>query len=508
MGQRFWVWIVAVLLIAGTPAAGWAGTTERASVDSSGVQGNDGSERPSISADGRFVAFGSYASTLVLGDTNSFFDSFVHDRQTGATERVSVDSSGVQSNDGSDEASISADGRFVAFRSWASNLVPGDTNGWYDIFVRDRATAPNPPGILISSGAACTASPSVSLSITCGDCTQVRFRNDPGDWGDWEACAPTKAWVLPAGEGTKRVCAQGRDAAMVVSEEACDEIVLDTNPPSGLSISINSGAACADSANVALGLTATGAAEMRFRNETGTWSAWEPFAAGKSWILSSTRGTKTVGFQARDSCGNEATEVTDTIVRPTFDDVACSSSQRSYIEALVREGITSGCSTSPPRYCPDASITRAQMAVFIIRAMGETPYNKPTPTFTDVPASHSAYGYIERMYALGITGGCSTSPMRYCPDSPVTRSQMAVFLCRATQQAPLIPGSPTFADVPSSASFYGYVERLADAASWGGTAVTSGCAVGPPRLYCPYSPVTRGQMAVFLMRAYGSCLPP
>ena len=186
----------------------------------------------------------------------------------------------------------------------------------------------------------------------------------------------------------------------------------------------------------------------------------------------------------------------------TFDDVSKTSSQWSYVEALVAAGITSGCSTNPRLYCPYSSITRAQMAVFIIRAMGETPYNKPTPTFTDVPAGHWAYGYIERMYALGITGGCATSPLRYCPDASVNRSQMAVFLCRATGNTWLNPGAPTFADVPESASFYGYVERLADPASWGGTAVTSGCALSPRR-YCPYSPVTRGQMAVFLCRAFG-----
>jgi hypothetical protein len=71
------------------------------------------------------------------------------------------------------------------------------------------------------------------------------------------------------------------------------------------------------------------------------------------------------------------------------------------------------------------------MAVFIIRAMGQTPYDKATPTFQDVPKTHSAYGYIERMYALGITGGCATSPLRYCPSSPVARGQMAVFIVRA-----------------------------------------------------------------------------
>ena len=117
------------------------GVTERISVSSSGIQGNDYSSKPSISADGRFVVFNSNASNLVPGDTNYRGDVFVHDRNTGATERVSVSSSGVQSNEynyfGS---SISADGRFVAFSTNASSLVPEDTNNEADIFVHDRNT--------------------------------------------------------------------------------------------------------------------------------------------------------------------------------------------------------------------------------------------------------------------------------------------------------------------------------------------------------------------------------
>jgi Tol biopolymer transport system component len=124
------------------------GTTERVSVDSAGNQGNDWSENPSISADGRFVAFFSRATNLVPGDTNlcpspdgypyPCYDVFVHDRQTGITERVSVDSAGNQGSSNSSGPSISADGRVVAFTSRASNLVPEDTNGRYDVFVHDR----------------------------------------------------------------------------------------------------------------------------------------------------------------------------------------------------------------------------------------------------------------------------------------------------------------------------------------------------------------------------------
>jgi archaellum component FlaF (FlaF/FlaG flagellin family) len=116
------------------------GVTERVSVDSSGAQGNDWSYNPSISADGRYVAFSALADNLVPGDTNGKYDVFAHDRQTGVTERVSVDSSGLEGSDWSDFASISADGRYVAFDSTADNLVPGDTNSIQDVFVHDRQT--------------------------------------------------------------------------------------------------------------------------------------------------------------------------------------------------------------------------------------------------------------------------------------------------------------------------------------------------------------------------------
>src|SRR4028119_321665 len=115
-------------------------TTTLVSVDSAGNLGNTDSNNPSISADGRFVAFSSDASNLVPGDTNNNNDIFVRDRLTNTTTRVSVDSAGNQANTYSNSPSISADGRFVAFASNSSNLVPGDTNNTYDMFVRDRLT--------------------------------------------------------------------------------------------------------------------------------------------------------------------------------------------------------------------------------------------------------------------------------------------------------------------------------------------------------------------------------
>ncbi len=116
------------------------GTTTRVSVASDSTEGNGYSGHPSISADGRFVAFYSGATNLVSGDTNDHWDVFVHDRQTGQTTRVSVASDGTEGNGFSGLPSISDDGRYVAFYSHADNLVSSDTNSKTDVFVHDRET--------------------------------------------------------------------------------------------------------------------------------------------------------------------------------------------------------------------------------------------------------------------------------------------------------------------------------------------------------------------------------
>ena len=146
-------WMVvtgAVLLLGGVSRAQW---TQRASADAAGVQADGPSAYPSISADGRFVAFESLASNLVPGDTNLRYDVFVRDLSNGSVERVSVDSSGQQGNGDSSYASISADGRFVSFASRSTNLVPGDTNNWQDTFVRDRLRGTTERVSLGTSGA-------------------------------------------------------------------------------------------------------------------------------------------------------------------------------------------------------------------------------------------------------------------------------------------------------------------------------------------------------------------
>jgi Tol biopolymer transport system component len=148
----------------------------RESVTNAGVQGNGDSAFPDISADGRFVAFESAAGNFVSGDTNGNFDIFVKDRQTGAITRVSTSPTGGQANSNSFTPSISADGRFVAFQSFATNLLPNTSNCIANgcIFVKDRTTGALVQADVATSGQANGASGSPDIS---GDGRFVAFQS-------------------------------------------------------------------------------------------------------------------------------------------------------------------------------------------------------------------------------------------------------------------------------------------------------------------------------------------
>jgi Tol biopolymer transport system component len=144
-------------------------TTTRASVSSNGLSGNQDKAHPAISADGRFVAFATTDSFMVPGDDNGFGDIFIRDLENTETSRISLDSAGGQVNGHSTVPAISSDGRFIAFKSLATNLVPGDTNGVQDVFRHDRTPPPPPPAATVSYSA------SSGLSITDHDGASALF---------------------------------------------------------------------------------------------------------------------------------------------------------------------------------------------------------------------------------------------------------------------------------------------------------------------------------------------
>jgi predicted outer membrane repeat protein len=190
----------------------------------------------------------------------------------------------------------------------------------------------------------------------------------------------------------------------------------------------------------------------------------------------------------------------------TFADVPTDYWAYDQIERFYARGSTTGCGTDAAGqrvYCPERTVTRAEMAVFLERTLGQAaPPTPTTPTFADVPPDYWAYAFIEQFARLGITTGCGTNDQGqrlYCPDRNVTRAEMAVFIDRAKNDTnPTAPATATFADVPTGYWAYAFIAQFYQ------LGVTTGCgtdAQGHP-VYCPDRNVTRAEMAVFVDRAY------
>ena len=185
----------------------------------------------------------------------------------------------------------------------------------------------------------------------------------------------------------------------------------------------------------------------------------------------------------------------------SFTDVPTGHWAYRFVETIFHNAVTSGCGAGT--YCPEESVTRAQMAVFLLMAEHGPAYVPPASTgtvFSDVPVDHWAGDYIEALATEGVTSGCGGGA--YCPDSPINRGQMAVFLMVAEHGAAWVPPAATgtvFTDVPVDHWAAAYIEALAS------EGVTSGCGGGA---YCPDGPVSRGQMAVFLTSTFSLVLYP
>jgi hypothetical protein len=183
----------------------------------------------------------------------------------------------------------------------------------------------------------------------------------------------------------------------------------------------------------------------------------------------------------------------------TFFDVPSNYWAVDFIDRIYRAGITGGCGSNPLAYCPEGVVNRAQMAVFLERSIHSSVYVPPAvgdnTGFNDIPRDYWAAAWIKELAAEGITGGCGDG--NYCPELSVTRSQMAVFLLRSkhgsSYSPPPIIGNTGFGDVPTNYWAAAWIKQLV------AEGITAGCGNGD---YCPEAVVTRAQMPVFLVRTF------
>ena len=505
------------------------GVTERVSIVSDGAEGNSHSYSPSISADGRYVAFQSEASDLVPDDTNAAFDVFVHDRQTGATERMSLAGDGAQGNQHSFFPSISADGRYLTFQSDATNLVAYDTNGVGDVFVRDRDTGEiervslgsdgtqgnqDSGGASISGSGRYVAFESAASGLVPGDGNDARdvFVRDR-DTGTTELLSVADDGAQGGGDsGLSSMSADGRHVSFYSA--ASDLVADDTNDAIDVFVR--------DRRDLTLqfsGSPTSGAAPLMvdFINlSTGGPASWLwDFGDGQTATGPDTSheytspGKYTVSLTTTDTWG-PATETQADYIVVTFPDLPLDHWALDEVLACVRAGLVSGYDDG--LYQSDWPVDRSQMAVFISRALAGGDENVPDPTqdpgFTDVISEHWAYKYIVYAVDQNVVEGYPEGD--YKPDLVVTRDQMAVYvarsICDPTGEDGLVgylPADPrNFPDVPPEFWAQTHIEYC----------VEHGIVQGYPYpqeddsvlyLYQPDDVVTRDQMAVYVARAFG-----
>jgi len=232
------------------------------------------------------------------------------------------------------------------------------------------------------------------------------------------------------------------------------------------------------------------------RNGTGVPLTLDPR------VFSLSAGSNTIVFRGREANsrvdrilvtdnGNFVPTDGNTV---TFTDVPPSNPFFDFVETLSRDDISQGCGGG--KFCPDDGVTRAQMAVFLLKSKYGSGYNPPPATggvFSDVHPGDFAAAWIEELAAQGITAGCASG--KYCPNQIVSRAQMAVFLLRTKHGSSYVPPAPTgvFGDLDPNDPFTPWIEELA------AEGITSGCGGGN---YCPNDPSSREQMAAFLVKTF------
>jgi hypothetical protein len=362
-------------------------TTEAVSVSSTEAVANNGTGPCAMTADGRYVVFTSLATNLVPSGANGHWQVYLRDRAAGTIEEVSVSSTGEQA-DGDSSAmgvGVSDDGRYVVFQSSATNLVPDDTNGCWDVFVRDRVTG-----------------------VTCR--VSVSSSGEQGDQGGGE---------------TQAISADGR---YITFGSASTNLVPGAT---GVGIYVHDLAGpfsdVWETSWAYQAVAASASAGIVSGYPDGTYEPTDPVTRDQMAV-----------YISRALAGGDAKVPTGPAIA-TFSDVPTDYWAFKYVEYAVSKAVVKGYSDGT--YKPTEQVDRGQMAVFVARAIA-TPsdgadlvnYTPPaTATFPDVATSFWAYKYVEYIAqpSVGVTKGYPDGD--YHPEYICTRDQMAVYVARAFQ---------------------------------------------------------------------------
>ena len=250
-------------------------------------------------------------------------------------------------------------------------------------------------------------------------------------------------------------------------------------------------------------LTVTGSASCTWSAYSNVpWATVSPLSGTGPATVSVTFAPNTTGADLTGTVAiaGQTVALDQGFTIQAFSDVPPTSYYFDAVNIMAAEGVTTGC--APGLFCPGATLTRAQMAVFIVRGLiGNDNFSYSTiPYFADVPAGSFGFQWIQKLFELGITTGCGNGD--FCPTMVVTRDQMAVFLVRGRLGASTVftyPGAPYFTDVPSSYWAFSWIQRFAQ------DHITTGCG---PSLYCPTGVVTRGDASIFILRSLQNLLLP
>jgi Tol biopolymer transport system component len=425
-----------------------SGSFELISKNAMNEVGNHHSFDPHISFDGRYVAFHSIADNLVPGDVNMNYDVFVRDRVGGTMTLASVGPGGVQGNNRSDEASVSDDGRYVAFESLASNLVTDDTNNMLDVFVRDL------------TGATTRASVDSSGVQGTGHSTQP----------------------VISGNGRYVVFQSGSRLAPTDPNIVTDIYSRDLQANTTEQISLTSG-----------GQPGLGYSHKPQVSPDGRYVVFGSYAS--NLVPGDLNDTRDVFLRdrVREACTLQ------------FSDVPEGSAFHPFVMCLACQGIISGYPDGT--YRPNNPVTRGQLSKIVANAAG---YSEPhtNQTFQDVPAGSTFHEFIERLSSRGIIGGYACGgPGEPCvapgnrpyfrPNANVTRGQTSKIVAIAANVPAPPSGQQTFEDVPTTSTFWTWIEPLA------ASGAISGYPCGAPGETCvppgnrpyfrPNANVTRGQ---------------